>query len=68
MKITTAKFNEGTQVIGIGRNNRGLVATVTGTNVWCAGENEVHVKYMNGVMCFETGKESTWGLFNENIH
>ena len=55
-----AKFREGTQVVGIGRNNKGLVATVIGTNDWCNRENEVHVKYISGVTCFEAGKESTW--------
>lgn len=57
-----AKFKEGIRVIGIGRNNKGLIATVIGTNVHTPTRNDVMVKYYDnsGFLSFDSGPESAW--------
>ena len=60
MKI--AKFREGQKVVGIGRDNNGLVGIVSATSVYTPSENKVWVKFYNrsGFLSWESGGESTW--------
>jgi len=57
-----AKFREGQKVVGSGRNNKGIIATVINTNVHTPTRNDVMVKYYDnsGFLSFDSGPESTW--------
>ena len=60
--MRSAKFKNGTKVIGVGRNNKGFVATVTNTNVYGPTRNIVMVKYydQSGLLSWDSAPEETW--------